>query len=102
MGMMDYEQKQSSRELSEVSQIWREIKQLLGPNMHIAPFLFRKIKEGGEKLVKMKSYLNQPKETKVFKKVFEDMGITEPFTKSSVEEKEIHVAKRMKRLHLRF
>ena len=76
--MMDYEQKQSSRELYEVLQIWREIKQLLGPNMQIAPLLFRKIIEGGRKLVKMKSYLNQPEETKVFKKVFEDMGIEEP------------------------
>jgi len=76
VGMMDYEQKQSKRERPEVLQIWREIKQILDPN--IVPFLFRKIIAGGKKLVKMKSYLNQPEETKVFKKVLKDLGIEEP------------------------
>jgi len=78
MGMMDYEQKQSKRERPEVLQIWGEIKQVLGPNMRFVPILFRKIIVGGKKLVSMKSYLNQPEETKVFKKVLKDLGIEEP------------------------
>ena len=60
-------------------QLWEDIKQILGTNMDLAaPFLFRKIIAGGRKLITMKSYLNQPKKTKVFKQVFEDLGIEEP------------------------
>jgi hypothetical protein len=68
----------SAEELIEVERIWREIKQTLGPNMRFAPFLFRRIIAGGKRLVTMKSYLNQPKETKVFKQVLKDLGIEEP------------------------
>ena len=76
---MDYEWQQSNRERPEVLQLWEDIKQILGTNMDLAaPFLFRKIIAGGRKLITMKSYLNQPKKTKVFKKVFEDLGIEEP------------------------
>lgn len=88
VGMMDYEQKQSKRERPEVLQIWREIKQILDPILmwfktpmertDALNVLFRKIIAGGRRLVKMKSYLNQPEETKVFKKVLEDLGIREP------------------------
>ena len=73
-----YDMVQSNRERAEVLLIWRAIKQVLGQNMRFAPFLFRKIIAGGRRLVTMKSYLNQPKETKVFKRVLEDLGIAEP------------------------
>jgi hypothetical protein len=75
---MDYEWQQSNRERPEVLQLWEDIKQILGPNMRFAPFLFRRIIAGGRKLITMKSYLNQPKKTKVFKQVLEDLGIEEP------------------------
>ena len=78
----------SADEKVEVVRIWREIKQILDPILmwfktpmertDALNVLFRRIIAGGRKLVKMKSYLNQPKETKVFKKVFEDLGIEEP------------------------
>tara|TARA_B100000683_G_C12170909_1_gene424248 strand:- start:225 stop:569 length:345 start_codon:yes stop_codon:yes gene_type:complete len=80
-GMMDYELQQSNRERPEVLEIWTEIKQLLvgvPRRDEVVEFLFPKIIEGGKRLVRMKSYLNQPKETKVFKKVLDDLGITEP------------------------
>jgi len=94
----------SREELLEVVRVWREIKQTLAGvtrRGEVVEFLFAKIIEGGRRFMTMKSYLNQPEETKVFKKVLEDLGIREPFTESG-EEKEIHAAKRMKRLHLRF
>ena len=103
--MVDYETVQSNRERSEVLEIWTQIKQLLvgvPQRDEVVEFLFPKIIEGGKRLVRMQSYWRQPTKTKVFKQVFEDMGITEPFTESGGEEKEIHVAKRMKRLQLRF
>ena len=90
----------SREELFEVVRVWREIKQILAGvtrRGEVVEFLFAQIIEGGKRLVTMKSYLNQPKETKVFKQVLEDLGIRESFTESG-EEKEIHVAKRMKRL----
>ena len=62
----------------EVVRVWREIKQILAGvtrRGEVVEFLFAKIIEGGRKLVTMKSYLNQPKETKVFKQVLEDLGI---------------------------
>ena len=101
-----YDTVQSNRERTEVLQIWREIKQVLGrivwrQQNKVVGFLFLRIIEGGRRLVTLKSYLNQPKETKVFTQVLYDLGIREPFTESG-EEKEIHAAKRMKRLHLRF
>ena len=71
----------SAEERIEVERIWREIKKALGTYIHFdlgVFLLFRKIIEGGRKLVQMKSYLNQPKETKVFKKVLDDLGIEEP------------------------
>jgi hypothetical protein len=71
----------SADEKVEVVQIWREIKRTLGTYIHFdlgVFLLFRKIIEGGRKLVKMKSYLNQPEETKVFKQVLKDLGIEEP------------------------
>ena len=102
-----YETVQSNRERVEVLQIWREIKQVLGrivwrQQNRVVGFLFLRIIEGGRRLVTLKSYLNQPKETKVFTRVLYDLGIREPSTESSGEEKEMHVAKRMKRLHFRF
>jgi len=73
------ETKTSLRERDEVFKIWTQIKAVLDYKMHYtAPHLFRKIMEGGRKLVRMKSYLNQPKNTKVFQQVLEDLGITEP------------------------
>ena len=70
---------QSLRERNEVFKIWTQIKAVLDYKMHYtAPHLFRKIIEGGQKLVTMKSYLNQPKNTKVFQQVLEDLGIVEP------------------------
>lgn len=76
---------QSKRELPEVLKIWAEIKQLLQQPLagvarrnEVVEVLFAKIIEGGRRLVRMKSYLNQPKETKVFKKVLDDLGVTEP------------------------
>jgi len=71
----------SAEERIKVQRIWREIKRLLGTYIHFdlgVLLLFRKIIEGGRKLVKMKSYLNQPEETKVFKQVLKDLGIEEP------------------------
>ena len=102
-----YDTVQSNRERVEVLQIWREIKQVLGrivwrQQNKVVGFLFLRITEGGRRLVTLKSYLNQPKETKVFTQVLYDLGIREPFPESSGEEKEMHVAKRMKRLHFRF
>jgi len=105
--MMDYETVQSNRERSEVLEIWAQIKDVLRRVTRlrireVGKFLFAKIFKGGKRLVRMQSYLRQPTKTKVFKQVFEDMGITEPFTESGGEEKEVHIAKRMKRLQLRF
>ena len=71
----------SAEELIEVERIWREIKQTLARvtrRGEVVEFLFAKIIEGGKRLVTMKSYLNQPKETKVFKQVLKDLGIEEP------------------------
>lgn len=65
----------------KVVRFWREIKQILAGvtrRGEVVEFLFAKIIEGSKRLVTMKSYLNQPEETKVFKKVFEDLGIEEP------------------------
>ena len=70
----------SREELLEVVRVWREIKQTLAGvtrRGEVVEFLFAKIIEGGRKLVKMKSYLNQPEETKVFKQVLKDLGIEE-------------------------
>ena len=95
----------SAEELLEVVEVWTEIKQILARvarRDEVVKFLFAKIIKGGNKLVRMQSYLSQPTETKVFKQVFEDLGISEPFTESGGEEKEVHIAKRMKRLQLRF
>ncbi len=77
-GMMSYESMQSLRERNEVFKIWTQIKAVLDGQINTAPHLFRKIMEGGRKLVGMKSYLNQPKNTKVFQQVLEDLGIVEP------------------------
>lgn len=105
--MMGYETMQSNIEKSEVRKVWRQIKDVLLEETRkvgrdrvraVVKFLFAKIMKGGRRLVTMKSYLNQPEETKVFKTVFEDFGILEEVTESSGEEKEVHVAKRMKRL----
>ncbi len=78
-----YDTVQSNRERAEVLQIWREIKQVLGrivwrQQNKVVGFLFLRITEGGRRLVTLKSYLNQPKETKVFKRVLYDLGIREP------------------------
>lgn len=103
--MIDYETVQSNRERPVAVTIWAQIKQTLAGvtrRDEVVRFLFAKIFEGGRRLVQMKSYLNQPPKTKVFKQVLDDLGITEPFTKSNKGDKEIHVAKRMKRLQLRF
>ena len=79
--MQGFVDMQSKRERPGVLYIWTEIKQLLvgvPRRDEVVEFLFAEIIEGGRRLVRMKSYLNQPKETKVFKKVFDDLGITEP------------------------
>ncbi len=78
-----YDTVQSNRERVEVLQIWREIKQVLGrivwrQQNKVVGFLFLRITEGGRRLVTLKSYLNQPKETKVFTQVLYDLGIAEP------------------------
>ena len=78
-----YDTVQSNRERAEVLQIWREIKQVLGrivwrQQNKVVGFLFLRIIEGGRRLVTLKSYLNQPKETKVFTQVLYDLGIAEP------------------------
>lgn len=78
-----YDTVQSNRERAEVLQIWREIKQVLGrivwrQQNKVVGFLFLRIIEGGRRLVTLKSYLNQPKETKVFTQVLYDLGIREP------------------------
>ena len=107
VNMMDYERVQASRESNEVNKLWREIKRILERDLRlrlreVGKFLFAKIFKGGERLVRMQSYLRQPKNTKVFQRVLQDLGIVEPFTESGGEEKEVHIAKRMKRLQLRF
>ena len=71
-----YDTVQSNRERAEVLQIWREIKQVLGPNMRFVGILFRRIIAGGRRFMTMKSYLNQPEEAKVFKRVLDDLGIS--------------------------
>ena len=73
-----YDTVQSNRERAEVLQLWREIKHVLGPNMRFVGILFRRIIAGGRRFMTMKSYLNQPEEAKVFKRVLEDLGIAEP------------------------
>lgn len=81
--MMDYELLQSMRERTEVNKIWKEIKQSLEGITYrrrkkVERFLFSRIIEAGRFLVRMDSYLDQPDNTKVFKKVIEDLGIYEP------------------------
>ena len=80
--MLGYERMQANRESNEVTKIWREIKQILERDLRlrlreVGKFLFAKIFKGGERLVRMKSYLNQPMETKVFQRVLQDLGITD-------------------------
>ena len=67
----------AAEENGEVGRVWREIKQILAGvtrRGEVVEFLFAKIIERGRRFMTMKSYLNQPEETKVFKKVLEDLA----------------------------
>jgi hypothetical protein len=103
-GMMDFERQQSARELVQVVRLWKTIKRVLGRNMGLAPVIFSRIKEGGEKLVKMPSYVRQPQSKKVFTTVFTDLGVdVEQGVDQGGESKDDrHINKRMKTLNLRF
>lgn len=79
-GALGYERVQANRERNEVNKLWREIKRILEGTERradVVAFLFAKLIRGGELLVRMNSYLNQPRETKVFQRVLQDLGITD-------------------------
>jgi len=107
-GMMDFEGQQSARERVQVVRLWKEIKEELAPNMGLlAPVIFSRIKEGGEKLVKMPSYVEQPPSEKVFTIVFTDLGVdveqgVEQADQGGESKQDGHINKRMKTLKLRF
>ena len=69
---------QAAEERIIVLQLWSEVKSMINQafsKRRALAFLFSKIVREGKKLVNMKSYIQQPENTKVFKSVLLELGV---------------------------